>query len=298
MKAFYQAPINEQFNDSYGQSGLQPSTGGISPVRNVNVEYKNDPTVRRGGRTVAGGNIQASTVVERGVPQKESELSQYSGRQSPDELNGSVLQNTQSREPGRGLAYSQKLKRRRKYIPGKAQQLIVTASSVKNTAKGARTTYAIWSWAFYVWFWFQVPVAVFSLVFMGMQQALYSLWTAEVAFRQESSAIVNAARTVAGVILSAFKWVVEQFLDFFDIDPNIIGGLFLMTHLIVMIIGWLTLFTAVFIYKASGNNPVFGNGAGGKSMTFLLALIAYAIPFINIFPWFAIWTLMVLKNPK
>ena len=64
-----------------------------------------------------------------------------------------------------------------------------------------------------------------------------------------------------------------------------------------MVIGWTTLFTAAFVYKLSGNNPIFGDGLS-KAATFLLALICYAIPIVNIFPWFFIWTLTVMKNPK
>ena len=55
--------ISEQFNDSYNQKGLQPSTGTISPIRNVKTDYKNDPNARRGGKQTvraAGTTLQAS----------------------------------------------------------------------------------------------------------------------------------------------------------------------------------------------------------------------------------------------
>lgn len=298
MKAYFASPINEQFNDSYGQRGLQPSTGGVAPIRNVNVEYKNDPTVRRGGRTVAGGNIQASTVVERDIPKKETSQSQYSGRQSADDSVMREPRNIQEREPGRGLAYSKKLKQRRKYIPTRAQKIVATAHTVKDTAKAARATYAIWSWAFYVWFWFQIPVAIFSLVMMGLHQVFYSIWMTETITRSDENLLLAAGRTALDLLLTPFRWAFQAFLRLFDIDPNIVGGIFMMTNMIVMVIGWLTLFTAAFIYLGSGNKPILGKSGGAKTMTFLLAMVAYAIPFLNIFPWFIIWTLMVLKNPK
>ena len=108
---------------------------------------------------------------------------------------------------------------------------------------------------------------------------------------------VTIGKTIITGVTSLLAGIVDYFLRFFDIDPNIVGGLFIMTHLIVMVIGWGTLFTAAFMYKGTGSNPIFGDGLA-KAGTFLLALICYAIPFVNIFPWFFIWTLTVAKSPK
>jgi hypothetical protein len=65
-----------------------------------------------------------------------------------------------------------------------------------------------------------------------------------------------------------------------------------------MFLGWGTLLAIGIIYTMTGQKAFSGEGAGGKNVMFILALLGYTIPILNILPLFFFWTLMVLKNPR
>ena len=299
--------IDEQFSESYQNDPriLGPSVGGVSQTRNAKVEYKNDPTVRRGGLSATGVALSPSaTAVEyRGgkaanVNAAPRQTQSNIRAVSTTDENGNVV----PLEPGQPSRQYRPIRRRREeVVEEESGGTLATIKGTVRRAKATGTTIGIWSWGFFVWLWFQVPVAIFSLVCMALQQVLFSMFNAEVAFRAAEPTLWQSVRSYVtlGVskVWSALEWVFLRFADFFDINANILGQLFMMSHLIVMVIGWLTLFTAAFIYILSGTKPIFGDG-GAKAGTFLLAMICYAIPLINIFPWFFVWTLSVMKSPK
>ena len=296
--------IDEQFSESYQNDPriLGPSVGGVSQTRNAKVEYKNDPTVRRGGLSATGVALSPSaTAVEyRGgkaanVNAAPRQTTSTVRAVSTTDENGNVV----PLEPGQPRRQYRPIRQRREESGG-------TVATIKGTvrrAKATGTTIGIWSWGFFVWLWFQVPFAVISIAFMALTQAIYVVYTNITVASANDGLLVTAAKYVGNIlatgisnVLQIVNFLLNKFLGF-DLNSLNPANFFMMTHLTVMIIGWTTLFTAAFVYKLSGSNPIFGKGLS-KAGTFLLAMICYAIPIMNLFPWFFIWTLAVMKNPK
>lgn len=146
-----------------------------------------------------------------------------------------------------------------------------SSNSVVARAKVMRVTLVIWGWGFS----FYVPQMVFALLCvagLGLYYVYNESWTQFV-----------------------FNLVVENFFGF-TTDASII---FIFCWFLVLAIGWGTVAAAAIVYKVSFFSPFFGEkGASVKICAFLLALLGYAIPLANIFPWFVLYTLAVTRYPK
>ena len=71
-------PINEKFNESYNQKGLQPSVGSVTPIRNIRVEKRNnvsepkESTKRKNGSIGPAAKILGKNMRERANAEKLS----------------------------------------------------------------------------------------------------------------------------------------------------------------------------------------------------------------------------------
>ncbi len=294
MKAYFASPISDQFNESYGQRGLQPSTGRVTPVRNVSVEYKNDPTVRRGVRTVSGGEMQSdknATVKYKTLPAQEVPVQTKSDSQEQVAIERKNV--ARSSRKKRSFNQSQEVVTNN---PQGKKTAAARAKGLKNTARAGGATIGIWSWAFFAWLWFQVPMAIISIVFMALTQAIYEF------VESLNPTVENRTFIQSGIsfVMDVVTWFATKVLDFFGIDITILNpaNFFMLTHVIVTLFGWGVLLAIYLIYSLAGTKSVSGTNGGVKMITLLVAMIGYAIPIINLFPWFFIWTLVVLKNPK
>jgi hypothetical protein len=64
------------------------------------------------------------------------------------------------------------------------------------------------------------------------------------------------------------------------------------------LIGWVSLFAAAFHAKTWLLHPLLGRGTTLKTGAFLLALVMYAIPLLNMIPWIMLWAWTVKIYPK
>jgi hypothetical protein len=142
-----------------------------------------------------------------------------------------------------------------------------------------------------VWFTLQLPFALMSLVFLGVASALESVKQAA-----NSNIVTGAVWYIGEKIFNSINAVSEALFgfDFTSLSPD---SFFMLTHGLVMLIGWATLFIMGLVYLFMGISPVFGKGSGAKIATLLLACIGYAIPVLNLFPWFGAWALAVWWYP-
>jgi len=138
-----------------------------------------------------------------------------------------------------------------------------------------------------VQFWF----ALLGIGFLGITLALESFWDEVPPF-------------VSGV-LAGFVWLVGEAATFIGLDLEAVFGpvdprnLFAMTYFITLGFGLLTLLSFYILYKVAGLNPLFGTrGAGGKVGAFFITLLGYAVPFLNLFPFFLVWCFAVARHPK
>jgi hypothetical protein len=164
---------------------------------------------------------------------------------------------------------------------------------------GRSITLSIWTWGFFIWLWFQVPITIMSIVFMAMTEVLYQMF-ATTSAAADDKGIVSMAVDSLTYLVSSISKVANEFVKLFGFDFNVLNPAngFMLTHLLLIFVGWGMLLVIGIIYTMTGQKAFSGTGAGGKNAMFILAFVGYAIPIFNILPLFFFWTLMVLKNPR
>jgi hypothetical protein len=283
-------PINEEFSGSSynNDSRLSQPSSGVRQVRNVETKQSYDPDKRRGGiKDRAASSWGESMQSNRQTDSKPDQKTQAAGIRS---VTTSGYQNAGSRVAGnRASNASGGRNAWQKKVP----------KSVGGKMVGRTVTLSIWSWSFFVWLWFQLPFTILSLIFMALTEAIYQ-FTLSLEPTVEDGMVVSVGKKILDAALDVTAWFAGKVLDVFNIDIELLhpANFFLMTHVLVVLVGWGILFTIGIIYTMTGQKAFSGTGAGGKNAFFILAFVGYAIPIINLLPLFFFWTLMVLKNPK
>lgn len=144
----------------------------------------------------------------------------------------------------------------------KAQQLIKAGTQTAKAVEVSISMASTWGWMVYL---VQLIFAVVSIVALGM-----------------SGGFKAANDTWIGYILPN------------SLDPE---PLFYIGMIVALVCGYITLFTAGFIYTSAGVPCLSGNRAGNKWMMLLLAFIGYSLPILNIFPWALGWFYAVSVSP-
>ncbi len=192
-------------------------------------------------------------------------------------------------------------------IEGRKNKRKISLSLPKNTlaqVKAKSVTARIWSWGIYSWLFFQLPFAILGLVIMVLTIAIEDTLT-NLSVPKDSDGLIvglvkGALNVVTDAAVSAAKFVNDKVLGLFDVNPTSFNpaSVFLVPYGIVLAYGIFLLLLIYLIYKLSFLEPLSGNGGGAKTGAFLLALIGYSIPGLNLFPWFIFWTMVVMRYPK
>lgn len=192
-------------------------------------------------------------------------------------------------------------------IEGRKNKKKIYLSLPKNVlaqVKAKSVSARIWSWGIYSWLFFQLPFAVLGLAFIVLAASVEGVVTSVTDVKQDDGLIVSLAKGALNVVtdaaVSAAKFVNDKVLGLFDIDLTSFNpaSVFLIPYGIVLAYGIFLLLLIYLIYKLSFLEPLSGNGGGVKKGAFLLALIGYSIPGLNLFPWFIFWTMAVMRYPK
>ena len=158
---------------------------------------------------------------------------------------------------GRAAALREKL--------AKARNAKEIGKDIKKTVRAAEVSISMastWGWMVYL---VQLIFAVVSIVALGM-----------------SGGFKAANGTWIGYILPN------------GLDPE---PLFYIGMIVALVCGYITLFTAGFIYTSAGVPCLSGDRAGNKWMMLLLSFIGYSLPILNIFPWALGWFITVSVSP-
>ncbi len=164
------------------------------------------------------------------------------------------------------------------------------ASVAKKAIAHARATtvnVSVFAWATPLWLGVQVPAAILSLITFAI------------------AGTVNAFLSSSNILVSAAAWVAERVVDgvgmLFGFDINLIqmsDGLFLITYSFVLALGLFTLMIIHLQYTLALLRPLSGEHSGLKIGMFLLAIVGYSMPLLNLFPWALLWMAAVWKYPK
>lgn len=263
---------DQTFSDSYAKKGLQPS----SLTEDIGEEYS------------AGRRYESIEQLSREpIPEEMAEL--YSIEEQ--------IFDEEEYEEGEEAPI------RAKKIRGKKSKL----SKAKNTlarAKARTVNTGIWSWGIYSWLFFQLPFAVLGLILLAVAVAVENL-VMSVSIPEEDDGILvslakGAVNTIVQGIASVAKLVNDTVLKVFDVDLSAFNpaSFFIVPYGLVLAYGIILLLLMYLIYKLAFLNPLSGSGGGAKKGALLLAIIGYSVPGLNLFPWFLVWTLVVLRYPK
>lgn len=154
----------------------------------------------------------------------------------------------------------------------------------------------IWSWGGFSYLFFQLPIAILSLVFLGLAMVIDTLFKNLEPTANEAGLI----ETVLNKIVIFTMTIAEKISSLLGFDITIVNpaNFFAVTYLLVLAYGLIVLLTIYFIYKISFLRPLSGKGGGRKLGLFLLALVGYSVPVLNLWPWFLPWTIAVWWDPK
>jgi hypothetical protein len=158
------------------------------------------------------------------------------------------------------------------------------AHKTKTLAVNRSITY----WASYLWVYVQLPFAIFGAILFGVMGGLSSLG--------KSISEDNFLFKIVGKIVEKSADFLKNIIGF-GLD-DIAGAFYFITYMVVLAIGLITLLSAFIQHTLALNHPLSGRGAGFKIGAFLLALIGYSIPLLNLFPWVLIWLFAISKYPR
>jgi hypothetical protein len=162
----------------------------------------------------------------------------------------------------------------------RAAQGSETQPSVSAQLRTARLAWWLGAWAMWVWLTFQLPFALLSLVFFGLQAVVDGTWVGQ--------AIAGALGIVNSAV-SIFGGNIPQ------VTPLSIGVALLF---LVFGISLFFLLITAFAFLLTGQKPLFGNRATAKMGAFLLCLIGYAIPGLNLFPWIFLYLVVMVRASR
>lgn len=182
----------------------------------------------------------------------------------------------------------------------------------KNPAKAAyakaRATTAnltIFAWGFWIWAFVQVPIAIFSTILFAISEAIYRFVTDLInGITTSESGILRYGAEIIGEAFGLISWLVDKVLSVFNIDLELFApsSFYMVTVLILMVIGAVTMFLAYMVYKMAFLRPLNGRAAGFKWLMFSISFIGYGLgsmaPVLNLVPWFVFWTIAVWMYPK
>ena len=184
----------------------------------------------------------------------------------------------------------------------KTKTKVSSARKLKAKATVTRSNIMILSVGISGWLMFQLPLALISAGFLMAAGALDAIKNLAQTMVADGGGYLEKIGGGVYLILeftaTIFTEVVEV-LTGFDFEALHPATFFAITYMILIAWGIFLLTTIAVFYKISFLNPLFGGrGAGQKTSLFMLALIGYSIPILNIFPWFIFWIIAVWKNPK
>ena len=168
-----------------------------------------------------------------------------------------------------------------------AQKKASATRTLVARTKATAVSVSTMAWVTPLWLGVQVPAAILSLVAFALAGTLQS-------FVSSSNILVSAAAWVANQVVAGVGML-------FGFDINLVSmadGLFVLTLTFIMALGFFTLMVLHLNYTLANLRPLSGEASGLKIGMFLLAMVGYSMPLLNLFPWVLLWMVAVWKYPK
>lgn len=292
--------ISDDFTEYSDNRVTQPSVGRV--IKYPRIEYAKNAmgtSMRAGGVGMQkGGRVMRTTgekMVQTGATLSRTGVGAIAG--VPLMAAGGVVgaAGVANQIAGKTASESGRLLRNKQRRQGKASLLSAakTAGGIKNKLKITRTSVFILSWATPLWFTFQLPLAIISLIFLGVAGSIPAasefLKVVQIVMNQ------NAAVWLANKVLGSG---VTGYVDPALISEQITNGMLWVLLFATGFIGLGTLFAMSLMYTFSGAKCLFGEASHLKVSAFIFAVFGSLMPVFNLFPWFILWALAVWRYPK
>jgi hypothetical protein len=282
--------ISDEFNQSYDQAGFQPSVGGIIDYGSKN---GHNNTLSSKAQTDPYGKVGDDYAHLR-----RANVQHFDEHGKKTNVSRVKSNNYESTSPFRKTTTTKVMPGSKSFNPKKALMKKLpggvgegTLGTIADKAFATEAVIMVAPAAATVWFAFQLPLALTSLAALGIAAGLDY-----VKKEFESTTVGSTISWVAGVIYDSFDSV-STALWGFDLNSFSPTTFFILTDGLVMLIGWFTILIIGFVLLFFGLSPVFGKGSGAKISALIAALVFYALPVFNLFPWFALWVLAVWLYP-
>ncbi len=138
----------------------------------------------------------------------------------------------------------------------------------------------------------QLPFAILSII--GLGASLYLSGDFSNSGNSTSTGLVDSA---VSAVVGATDIVVRGVANFFGAG-YLTFALFAIPHMFVLSLGIFVLMTVYIQFTMKSIKPLSGDHASAKIGTFLLAILGFAIPILNLFPIILFWIFTVRKYPK
>jgi len=145
----------------------------------------------------------------------------------------------------------------------------------------------------------QLPFAIFGLAMLGTVATVQHVVST-------STTLSAIEKGISGITSSIGKGTDYIGLtDSASTGISITGSLtaiplsiYLLTFVIIFTFGILSLLGTLARYESARFRPLSGEHGGLKIGTFLIVIIGYSVPVLNIFPWLLVWMFVVWKYPR
>ncbi|MBP9843126.1 MAG: hypothetical protein KBC62_03925 [Candidatus Pacebacteria bacterium] len=153
------------------------------------------------------------------------------------------------------------------------------------------------TWGIGLWAAIQLPLAIMSLIFFGATYIVKDVIPAQIK-SITGETLYNVGESIASTFTNTAGWLLEKIFGFNLIELLKPENYFVLTHMLVFVIGFATLILMGIIYQISLINCVFGKHSALKITTLVFASFAYMVPLLNLIPWFIFWVLVVWRYPE
>jgi hypothetical protein len=286
--------VDEEFNEqAYAGAGLQPSVGERATMAfDKTRQLRNNTTrvtgvaMRKGGKAIQRSGTK---MMRAGAAMSRSGIGAVAG--VPLMAAGAAVRGAGALNQNTGRSLTNQAQGTKKLL--RAKGLIGDKKSIKKRVAATRTNLTVLSVATPIWFTIQLPlalVAMFALGVTGLGEGV-------------ADQIMGGA--IGGVIYGVYDTITNGVEYATGINLNMLENwtqfgqvVFGSLTTLVFLIGMITLLVMAGMYIMSGVHCFFGEHSGAKIATFIIALLFYLVPVLNILPWFMLWGIVVWCYPK
>lgn len=337
MRAYYEAPLDEQYRERYSGVGagttnsksqqrftsadkartqptvdrLKQQASQAAQTRNVQVEGRSTGAGRPGGAASSGQTIDQSfnqSYAQQGLqPTYAQQVSDTRNKVTRAE---EVQYKEAQRQAKQKKVASKVAKIARVAGPAGAVVGAVASFGLTQFARARATAINAWliSWGLWFWIMIQVPLALFLLFSIGLAGFIQALWweiqNAGVRKDEDTGLLSAIWAGVVGVGASAIEMFADLIVKLIDrwsginlheFDPNQFVTLIYALNVTFGVIALLSVYIA---YRFTFLRPLGGRAAGAKYAAVAIALAMYSVPIANLLPWFMLWCAVVWFFPR